>query len=97
MLVVKSDKVKAFDLTPFSAFTCVKLNEQSFGLIMTADASPKDLWLTLLIKLNRISETFVACAVEKGCPWYLDHAKRVRPSARLEKTLSEKVTCKIMT
>lgn len=41
-------------------------------------------------RINRISEIFVGCAVKKGCPRYLDHAKTVSQSARLEKTYSEK-------
>lgn len=53
MLAVKSNKVKAFDLTPFSAFTRVKPNEQSFGLIVTADALPGDTWLTGLTGFQR--------------------------------------------
>lgn len=63
MLAVKSNKVKIFDL-PFSAFTCVKPNEQSFGLIMATDAGY--FWLTQLIRLNRISKFFAGRAVEKS-------------------------------
>lgn len=58
--------MKGFDLTPFSAFTQVTPGEQSFGLIMTADASPKDTWLALLIRLNRISEIFMAWLLKKA-------------------------------
>lgn len=50
----------------------MKLNEQSFGLIMAADASPGDSWLTSLIRLNRISEIDAGCAVEIGCPLYFE-------------------------
>ena len=82
--------MKAFDLALCSAFTPVMLYEQSFRLIVTADASPGDFWLTLLTRLNWISEIFVGCAVEKGRAQYLDHAKRVNQSARLEKLCSEK-------
>ncbi|PKU43163.1 hypothetical protein llap_6525 [Limosa lapponica baueri] len=51
--VVKNNNMKVFDLTPFSAFTCVKLNKQNFSLIMTADALPRDSWLTGLTGFQR--------------------------------------------
>lgn len=71
MLGVSTNKVKAFALTPSSAFNRVKLNEQNFGLIMAADASG-DSWLTSLTRLDRISEIDAGCAVEIGCPLYLE-------------------------
>ena len=100
MLVVKTNKVKVFDLTPFSAFTCVKPNEQSLGLIMTIDAFPRESWLSLLIRLNRISEIFAGCAVEKGCPQYLDLSYNIREPVNLQglkRHIVKRQTDKIMT
>lgn len=71
MLGVSTHEVNSFALTPFNALTRVKLNEQNFGLIMAADPS-RDSWLTSLIRLDRISGIDAGCAVEIGCPLYLE-------------------------
>lgn len=57
---------------------------------MTAGVLPGDSWLTLLIRLNKVSEIFVGCAVENVCTWYLDHAQRVSQYLRALKRHSEK-------
>lgn len=57
---------------------------------MTAGVLPGDSWLSLLIRLSKVSEIFVGCAVENGCTRYLDHAKRVSQYLQALKRHSEK-------